>query len=137
MLQIPGCSAPYAEGRRRVDQVRYSWQTLKEETGVGTDDICRRCVDYGVQDYFTSHHPYIVPEPFTPEPCETYSKEDIDEYVAIFKQISHEAYTDPELVKSAPHKSTITKINENGLTDIKDFAVTWRAFQRKSPIKKR
>lgn len=133
MLRIPGCSAPYAEGRRRVDQVRYSWQTLKEETGVGTDDICRRCVDYGVQDYFTSHHPYIVPEPFTPEPCETYSKADIDEYVAIFEQIAHEAYTDPELVKSAPHNSTISKINENGLTDIEAFAVTWRAFQKKHP----
>ncbi len=131
MLKIPGCTAPFAEGKRRIDQVRYSWQKLKEDTGVGTDDLCRRCVDYGVQDYFSSHHPWIVPEPFTPEPCETYSKDDIDEYVAIFKQISHEAYTEPELVKSAPHNSTITMINEKRLVNIEDFSVTWRAFQRK------
>lgn len=132
MLTIPGVSAPYAAGRRRVDQVRYSWKKLKEATGVGTEDICRRCVDYGVQDYFTSHHPWVVPEPFTPEPCETYSKDDIDEYVEIFREIAREAHTDPELVKSAPHNSTITRIDDQKLDRLEDFAVTWRAFKRKA-----
>jgi len=134
MLQIPGCSVPYEEGKRRLEQVRYSWEKLKEDTGVGTDDICRRTVDFGVQDYFTSHHPWIVPEPFTPEPCETYSKNDIDEYVGIFKHIAHEAYTNPEIVKTAPHNSTISQIDPETLEKIEKFAVTWRAFQKKQNL---
>ncbi len=131
MLKISGCSVPYAEGKRRLDQVRYSWEKLKQDTGIGTDDICRRSVDFGVQDYFTSHHPWIVPEPMTLEPCETYSKNDIDEYVGIFSNIVHEAYTDPEIVKTAPHNSTISLINPEPLEKIEQFAVTWRAFKKK------
>jgi glycine dehydrogenase subunit 2 len=34
MLEIPGVSAPYAKGKRRIEQVRYSWEALSEETGV-------------------------------------------------------------------------------------------------------
>ena len=43
-----------------------------------------------------------VPEPMTLEPCESYGKEDLDEYVAVLKHIRDEAYSDPEIVKNAP-----------------------------------
>lgn len=131
LLSIPGVSAPYAEGRHRVEQVRYSWEKLKQDTGVGTEDVGRRMVDFGVQTYFRSHHPWVVPEPFTLEPVETYSKADIDEYIAIIRQISHEAYTNPEFVKNAPHNSTISKIDPEPLNDINKLAVTWRAYRKK------
>ena len=74
LLGVKGVSRPYAEGHRRLDQVRYSVETLKEETGVGTEDVRDRMVDFGIQSMWMSHHPWVVPEPFTPEPCETYSK---------------------------------------------------------------
>lgn len=127
---IKGLSLPYAKGVTRLDQARYSWEKLKEETGVGTLDVCRRCQDYGVQGYFESHHPWLVPEPFTPEPCETYSREDIDEYAAIFEKISEEAYSNPELVKNAPHRSCIAKADESPLADPERLAVTWRAYKK-------
>ena len=131
MLEIEGLDMPYAEGVNRIEQARLSWEKLTEKTGVTTDDICRRIVDYGFQDYFTSHHPRIIPEPFTPEPVETYSKDDIDEYVAAFEAIANECYTNPDLVKSAPHKAALSsRINENGLNDIKHFATTLRAFRK-------
>jgi glycine dehydrogenase subunit 2 len=131
LLKIDGLSMPMAEGKRRLEQARLSWQKLTRETGVTTDDICRRIVDYGFQDYFTSHHPRVIPEPFTPEPVETYSKDDIDEYVAAFESIAQEARENPELVKSAPHKAALaTQIDESGLTDIDKFAVTWRAYKK-------
>jgi glycine dehydrogenase subunit 2 len=105
---------------------------LKEDTGIGTDDINRRIIDYGLQTYFTSHHPRVIPEPFTPEPAETYSKDDLDEYIAIIKQVAHEAYSDPEMVSSAPHKSSIGQIELAPLIDINKFACTWRAYRKNS-----
>lgn len=96
-----------------------------------TDDICRRIVDYGFQDYFTSHHPRVLPEPFTPEPVETYSKDDIDEFAEAFRAIAEEAYTDPELVKTAPHKAALgARIDESYLNEWDKFATTWRAYKK-------
>lgn len=130
LLEIDGLSMPMAEGKYRLEQARLSWKELTDETGVTTDDICRRIVDYGFQDYFASHHPRIIPEPFTPEPVETYSKDDIDEFVAAFKAIAEEARTDPKLVKTAPHKAALgSQIQEEYLTEWEKFATTWRAFR--------
>ncbi|GAG04175.1 unnamed protein product, partial [marine sediment metagenome] len=108
VLEIRGASAPYATGKRRIEQVRYSWEQLAEETGVHSEEIGLRVADFGTH-YWTSHHPYVVPEPMTLEPTESYSKADLDEYAAILKHIADEAYTNPELVKTAPHNSTVHK----------------------------
>ena len=88
-------------------------------------------MDYGFQDYFASHHPRIVPEPFTPEPVETYSKDDIDEYVAAFENIARECYENPELVKTAPHKAALaTQIVDGDLNAIERLATTLRAYRK-------
>jgi glycine cleavage system P protein (glycine dehydrogenase) subunit 2 len=129
--KIPGVSLWYTKEKRRLEQVRYSWENLKEHTGVGTEDIKRRMVDYGLQHYWTSHHPLVVPEPFTLEPCESYSKADIDEYAAVLEQVSKEAYENPEIVKSAPHNSTIHKIPDSFIDDEKKIAITWRQYLKK------
>ena len=131
LLTIPGLSMPMAEGKFRMEQARLSWEQLTKDTGVTTDDICRRIVDYGFQDYFASHHPRVIPEPFTPEPVETYSKDDIDEFVEAFRAIAKEAYTNPELVKSAPHNAALgCQIDESYLTEWEKFATTWRAYKK-------
>ena len=131
LLKIKGLTMPYAEGVSRMEQARLSWKELYDETGVSTDDICRRIVDYGFQDYFASHHPRIVPEPFTPEPTETYSKDDIDEYVEAFVSIAEECREDPEWVRSAPHNAALaTRINEDDLKDMGRFANTLRAYRK-------
>ena len=129
LLEIKGISLPYAKGKYRLEQARLSWKELTDETGVTTDDICRRIVDYGFQDYFTSHHPRIISEPFTPEPVESYSKDDIDEFVDAYRQIAEEAYTTPQVIKEAPHHAALgSRIQEDGLTEWKKFATTWRAY---------
>ncbi len=129
LKNVRGLTLPLAEGVRRIDQSRLSWEPLTEDTGVTTDDIDRRVVDYGLQSYFSSHHPQLIPQPFTPEPCETYSKADIEEFASIFQAISDEAYTDPQLVKTAPHHAALaTQINPDYLNDITLLATTWRAY---------
>jgi len=130
VLEIRGISVPYAKGKRRIEQVRYSWEQLANDTGVHSEEIGFRAADFGTH-YWTSHHPFVVPEPMTLEPTESYSKEDLDEYVAILKHIAEEAYTDPEIIHTAPHNSTVHKIDQESFDDPEAWAVTWRAYRRK------
>jgi glycine dehydrogenase subunit 2 len=133
LMGVRGVSRPYADGHRRLDQVRYSLETLKEETGVGTEDVRDRMVDFGIQSFWMSHHPWVVPEPFTPEPCETYSKADLDEWAAVIKKASDEAYADPAQVRSAPHASSSDRLaGLEAFEDPQRWAFTWRAYRRKN-----
>ena len=136
MSKVAGVTMAYPKQKIRLDQVRFSLEKLKRDKDVGTSDIARRIVDFGVQEYFTSHHPWIVPEPFLPEPCDTYSKEDIDLWVAIIKHTCEEAYSNPEIVRNAPHNQPISKINEKALNDPDKWAMTWRAFLKKNSMQK-
>ncbi len=132
MESIPGLSLPWAEGVRRLEQARLSWEKLTQDTGVTTDDIDRRMVDYGFQTYFTSHHPRLIPEPLTPEPVETYSKDDIDRFVDVLASIAQEAYENPQMVKDGPYHAALPyRIDTSCLSDIRKFACTWRSFQKK------
>lgn len=131
ILKIRGASAPYIKGKR-LEQVRYSWEQLSKETGVSTDDVSRRMADFA-HHYWTSHHPYVVPEPFTLEPTESFSKADLDEYIASLTQISHEAYTNPEHVKNAPHNCTIHRVDEQDFFDNPEkWCITWRSYLKKA-----
>jgi glycine dehydrogenase subunit 2 len=128
--QIPGASVPYAEGRRRIEQVRYSWEDLYRDTGVHSEDVGVRAADFGVH-YWTSHHPYLVPEPFTLEPTESYTKADLDEYARILAHVASEAYTAPEFVRGAPYSLPGHRTDHAVLDDPKRWAVTWRGYRRK------
>jgi len=128
--EIKGASAPYAKGRHRIEQVRYSWEQLTKETGVSTEDVAFRMADFGFH-LWSSHHPFIVPQPFTIEPTESYSKEEIDEYLAGLRKIAEEAYEDPEKVKNAPYNSVVHKIDQSTLDDPEKWAITWRAYLKK------
>ncbi len=132
LMGVRGVSRPYAEGHRRLDQVRYSLAQLKEDTGVGTEAVRDRMIDFAIQSYWMSHHPWVVPEPFTPEPCETYSKADLDEWAAAIRKISDEAYSTPETVLNAPHAQPIGPMRRlEALEDPKQWAFTWRAYKKK------
>lgn len=132
LLEIKGVSRPYAEGKRRLEQARYSLEKLQADTGVGTEAVRYRLSDYGVQGYWMSHHPWIVAEPFTPEPCETYSKEDIEYWAAAFRQVVEEAYRDPEFVLNGPYNQVVGKMTDMSiLEDPERWAPTWRAYKKK------
>ena len=128
--ELKGASAPYAVGRHRIEQVRYSWEKLTEETGVTSEDVICRMADFGFH-LWTSHHPFVVPEPFTIEPTESYSKEELDEYIAGLEKIVKEAYENPEKVKNAPYNSVVHKIDHSTLDDPEKWAITWRAYLKK------
>lgn len=129
--EIRGVKIYYAEGKRRIEQCRYSWEPLKQETGFGTEDVTRRLIDFGQEHYWQSHHPWIVPEPFTLEPCESYSKDDLDEFACVLREVSRECYEEPEMIRNAPHNAPI---HDTLLKDVNDFdqiAATWRQLKKR------
>ena len=115
----------------RMEMTRWGLGPMKNETGVGTVDVANRMADFGLDPYWMSHEPWVVPEPFTPEAGEMYSKEDIDTWVAVIEKISEEAYNEPALVKGAPHAQAIHQIDGEVLEDPDRWAMTWRAYLRK------
>jgi glycine dehydrogenase subunit 2 len=128
--EIEGATSPYSAGKHRIEQVRYSWEKLTEKTGVTTDDVTRRMVDFGFH-LWPSHHPFIVPEPFTIEPTESYSKDEIDEYFNALNQVVKEANENPGKVKEAPYRSVVHKIDHSSLDDPEKWSITWRAYLKK------
>ena len=134
LRDVPGLSTPYdAPGRFRLQEVRYSWEKLYEDTGITTDQVKNRMLDYGVNNYFTSHEPWLIGQPFTPEPSESYSQEDLDEYAEIVRRVAHEAYTDPDVVRTAPHRSSVATVDETSLADPANLVTTWRAWKQRHP----
>jgi glycine dehydrogenase subunit 2 len=46
------------------------------------------------------------------EPTENESKETIDGFIQVMRQIAEEAKSDPEMVKSAPHNTPIGRVDD-------------------------
>lgn len=136
LLEIRGVTRSHPENDvRRLEMTRFSLGRMKEETGVGTLDVQNRMVDFGVDAYWLSHEPWLVAEPFTPEAGESSSKEDIDYWIAVIARISEEAYSNPDLVKDAPHNQAIRRLDGAPLEDPARWATTWRAHLRKSSLR--
>ena len=130
---VRGLAVSFAETNdaHRLEQIRYSLAQLQEETGVGTLDVGRRTADFGVASYFPSHEPWIIPEPMTLEPADSYSRADLDEYAEIIAEISREAYENPEAVLHSPQNSTVHQMDPAPHDDPERWALTWRAYLRK------
>ena len=132
LLEIPGVTISHPDiHKHRLEMTRYSLETLTEETGVTVVDVQNRMVDFGVDAFWLSHEPWLVPEPFTPEAGEGWPKEDIDYWIDVLAHVCEEARTDPELVKSAPHSQAIHKLDMSHAEDPDRWATTWRAYRRK------
>ena len=131
LSEVRGISLPWnRQDFGRMEQARYSFGELYQDTGVTSEDVEKRMHDFGFGRFFHSHESDLIAEPFTPEPNETYSKDDIDEFSAALKRISEESYSDPEIVKTAPHNATITQLDKEDVDDPMQLATTWRAYKK-------
>ena len=85
---------------------------LKDKsTGVTTMDVAKRLLDYGYHAP-TIYFPLLFHESLMIEPTENESKETLDGFIAVMRQIASEAKTDPDLVKSAPHTTPIGRVDD-------------------------
>lgn len=78
---------------------------------VTTLDMAKRLMDYGFHPP-TIYFPLVVHGAIMIEPTETESKEDLDRFVAAMQTIAEEARTDPETVRSAPHRTKVRRLDE-------------------------
>jgi glycine dehydrogenase subunit 2 len=79
--------------------------------GVKTLDIAKRVLDFGMHPP-TVYFPLIVDECLMVEPTETESLETLDEFAEVMLRIAKEVETEPETVKSAPHRTVVSRLDE-------------------------
>lgn len=83
----------------------------QKKQGVKTYDISKRLLDFGLHPP-TNYFPLIVPEAMMVEPTETESKETLDYFATVMRQIAREASENPEIVTSAPHNTPVRRLDE-------------------------
>jgi len=79
--------------------------------GVKTADIAKRLIDYGFHPYTVSF-PLIVPGALMIEPTESESVEELDLFIDAMRSIAREVEQNPELVKTAPHSTRVSRLDE-------------------------
>jgi len=87
--------------------------TLKalKAQGIYAGDVAKRLLDY---DFYapTVSFPLIVDEALMIEPTETESKETLDAFARALLSIAEEARTNPELVRRAPQRMAVDRLDE-------------------------
>jgi glycine dehydrogenase subunit 2 len=102
-----------------VLDIAYETQTLHESVftdknfpnGVITKDLAKRLIDYGFHPP-TVYFPIMVDGAIMMEPTETEPKHELDRFVTAIKSIVAEMESDPDLVKNAPHTTTVRRVDE-------------------------
>jgi glycine dehydrogenase subunit 2 len=83
----------------------------QKKRGVAGLDIAKRLLDFGIHAP-TMYFPMIVEEALMVEPTESESKETLDHFVAVMRQIDDEIDESPELILEAPHDLPVTRLDE-------------------------
>ncbi|TFG29217.1 glycine dehydrogenase subunit 2 [Candidatus Thorarchaeota archaeon] len=128
--KIPGFTLPYSQDAPRMHECVISAEELKESTGVTAMNVAKRLLDFGVHSP-TVYFPLIVPEALMIEPTETESKQELDYFIEVLRQISKEAHDDPEKVKSAPHTASIRLLDEYRSAHPKTMTLSYKMYQER------
>ena len=84
---------------------------LREPNGVTTLDVAKRLLDYGFHAP-TIYFPLLFHQTIMIEPTETESTETMDGFIEVMEKIAREAKEDPELLKTAPHNTPVSRPDE-------------------------
>jgi len=84
---------------------------VQNKFGVTALDIAKRLMDYGFHPP-TIYFPLVVHGALMIEPTESEAKETLDQFIESMIQIAKEAETDPEVVRSAPHRTKVFRLDE-------------------------
>lgn len=109
--------------RRASHEFIVTMKDIKDKTGVTAMNLAKRLLDKGFHAP-TTYFPVLVPECLLIEPAETESKETIDSFVNAMKEILVEIETQPEMVKTAPHKMPLRKLDD--VKAARELDLTWK-----------
>jgi glycine dehydrogenase subunit 2 len=83
----------------------------QRQKGVSTMDMAKRLMDFRLHPP-TVYFPLVVPECMLIEPTETESIETLDFFADTMLQIAREVDEQPDLVRSAPHVTPVSRLDE-------------------------
>jgi glycine dehydrogenase subunit 2 len=117
----PYFEVPY--DRTCMHEFVLSGRRQKTRHGVRTLDIAKRLLDYGIHAP-TIYFPLIVDEAIMIEPTETESRQTLDAFADALIRVAQECETSPETVKTAPHRTVVSRLDE--VTAARHPNLRWR-----------
>jgi len=108
--------------RRCLHEVVLSASRQRSQ-GVRAWDIAKRLIDYGFHPP-TMYFPLVVEEALMIEPTETESQETLDAFISAMLAIAAEVEANPEVVRTAPHGTPNSRLDEAGAARHPDLR--WR-----------
>ncbi|WP_419419882.1 aminomethyl-transferring glycine dehydrogenase subunit GcvPB [Legionella sp. D16C41] len=109
-LTKAGFTAAYPK-RRASHEFTLTLSQEKKLYNVTAMDLAKRLLDYGFHAP-TTYFPLLVPECLLIEPTETESKEELDGFIAAMQAIRKEAQEEPELLRQAPTKLPVRRLDD-------------------------
>lgn len=109
--------------RRASHEFIITLKSEAKELGITALDVAKRLLDYNFHAP-TMYFPLLVPECLLIEPTETESKEVLDAFADALIQILKEAKTNPSLLKEAPHRLPVRRLDE--VKAAKELDVTYK-----------
>jgi glycine dehydrogenase subunit 2 len=109
-LQQAGYIAAYPR-RRASHEFILTLKALAQQQHVTAMDVAKRLLDFGFHAP-TTYFPLLVAECLLIEPTETESKETLDAFVGAMTEILREADKDPEILRGAPHRMPVRRLDD-------------------------
>ncbi|MGH2488227.1 MAG: aminomethyl-transferring glycine dehydrogenase subunit GcvPB, partial [Candidatus Limnocylindria bacterium] len=94
-------------------EVVFSARRQKRDHGVSALDIAKAILDEGIHPP-TIYFPLIVEEALMIEPTETESRETLDRFVGVMRDIADRSERDPEAIRRAPTTTPVGRLDEAG-----------------------
>ncbi|MFX0184345.1 MAG: aminomethyl-transferring glycine dehydrogenase subunit GcvPB [Candidatus Hodarchaeota archaeon] len=109
---IKGFSVPFGEQSFCMHEFVLSARQLSKETGISALEVSKYLLDKGLHPP-TVYFPLIVREALMTEPTETESKETMDSFIDVLREISRLAYTDQvEILQNSPSNTSVGLIDD-------------------------
>ncbi|MFV2089919.1 MAG: aminomethyl-transferring glycine dehydrogenase subunit GcvPB [Pseudomonadales bacterium] len=116
--------------RRATHEFILTFRSQAGSLEVNAMDFAKRLLDYGMHAP-TTYFPLLVPECFLIEPTETETKAELDAFVEALVNIQREAETDPALVRGAPYRLPVRRLDD--VKAARELDLVWRPVDRATP----
>jgi len=127
LKDLKGYELTYDPEKPRKHEAVLSSGPMLSDTGVSALYVSKKLLDYGLHAP-TTYFPLIVPEALMIEPTESEPVESLDAFIEAMTEINELAYENPEELLSAPHNTSVTKLDEVKAAHPKTICLSWRRF---------
>jgi len=113
--------------RRATHEFIVTLKRQAKELNINAMDFAKRLLDYGFHAP-TTYFPLLVPECLLIEPTESEDMNTLDRFIEAMQKIQHEAQTQPDLVKGAPHTLPVRRLDD--VRAARELNLVWHASTR-------